>query len=82
MKSKLRNPSSGVTWGEFQMPAETAPLVYPDPKDSSNQAEADSAGKLKKAGRNVAEYFDQRAHASYVSFPLLVGVDALRCVLR
>ena len=55
--------SSGKTYGEIEMP-ESAPLVFP----ALDQAAVNpDAGKLKKSQKFVADYFDRRAQATYVS---------------
>lgn len=55
--------SSGKTYGEIEMP-ESAPLIFP----ALDQAAVNpDANKLKKSQNFVADYFDRRAQATYVS---------------
>ncbi|OAP63363.1 hypothetical protein AYL99_02590 [Fonsecaea erecta] len=64
-KKNLRNPVAATAEGEDNLPACTAPLVYPE---TAATGTADSPGEPKpkqKLGDRVNKYFDQRAQARY-----------------
>ena len=67
--SQLKNlrAASGQTYGEIEM-AEAAPLIFPDLDRVDN---IDENGKpksgFKKTGEFLANYYDKRAQAKYVS---------------
>lgn len=71
VKNQIRN-QSGMTYGEEQM-AEAAPLVYPDLDDAADDVEKQTTTKdvLKTRQKFLADYYDRRAQAQYVSTPNL-----------
>ena len=66
--NKLK-PSSGKTYGELEMPI-AAPLIYPalDAAANATSDEKQKQNALKKSQKFVADYYDRRAQATYVSF--------------
>ena len=56
--------SSGVSRGEAEMPAEVAPLVYPDLNSASEEQKRSWLGRGLEFTR---DYFDRREAAKWVS---------------
>ena len=87
-KAKYYRIASGKTYGEGEMPTICAPLIFPTldaiADDEQGRKEGftnDIKAKTKHSSQFVANYFDQRAQASYVSFsslPFQVKVFAKR----
>ena len=69
--SRRRNlrGNDGVTYGDLEMP-EAAPLVFPQLDDVATAGEGEKASRLKRTGKFVADYYDRRAQAKYVSLTL------------
>ena len=75
-RNQIRN-QSGMTYGEEQM-AEAAQLIYPDLDDAADDAEKQTTTKgiLKSKQKFLADYYDRRAQAQYVSIHNLKSKDA------
>lgn len=68
--------SSGKTYGEFEMP-EAASLVFPALDEAAAGLEQDpkKQNAFKKSQKFMADYFDRRAQATYVSCSLCFCVS-------
>jgi len=71
-RKNLRNPVAGTVEGEAGLPTSVAPLVYPGATTATQAGPETATGR--NAMKRIANYFDQRAQARYVSclfyFPL------------
>ncbi len=73
--------SDGNTYGECEMP-EVAPLIFPALDRLAAQTSADGVKektKIAKAHTFVAQYWDKRATAEYVSYHSVVIVHTNTC---
>lgn len=63
--TNLRNPCSGETQGENNLPVDVAPLIFPENLESTRRSIEKDDG-YKKTLKCVADFFDRRARAKYV----------------
>lgn len=74
-KKNLRNPVAGTTEGEESLPSNIAPLIHPN--SSNAKLESGESAKERNGLNRLANYFDDRASARYVSvFPCCM-LDAM-----
>lgn len=64
-RKNLRNPVAGTVEGEESLPSNVAPLVYPNASTATE--ENHNSAKDRNALTRIANYFDDRAQAKYVS---------------
>ena len=66
-------PSSGKTYGEMELP-ESAPLVFPAIDEVVEREDQERAHKMKGSMNFIANYYDKRAQANYVSQDLICAL--------
>ena len=68
-KMNIRPSTSAKTYGNVDLP-EAAPLIFPALDQALTEGGEEERNKLKGSMNFVADYYDRRAQASYVSFYL------------